>query len=59
MKDYLAAMEKLQSDAAEAFLIRDLTTDGAKRELFDRLAAHLNSLADQVEQAMLERKAKP
>jgi hypothetical protein len=53
MKDYLASLEKLRADAAEAALIRDLATNPAKRELFDRLALHLTSLADQVELAML------
>lgn len=56
MKDYLAQVEKLRKDAAEAALIRDLTTDKAKREMFDRIASHLIVLADQVEIAMLERK---
>lgn len=56
MKDYLARSEKLRKDAAECALIRDLATDAKKREMFDRLAAHLTSLADQVELAMLERK---
>ena len=36
-------------------LIRDLATQPAKREMFDRLAHHLTALADQVELAMLER----
>lgn len=49
-------VEKLRTDAAECALIRDLATDKAKRELFDRLAAHLTLLANQVEQEMLERK---
>ena len=53
MKDYQALLEKLRSDAAECALIRELTTDAAKRELFDRLATHLGVLADQVEEAML------
>ncbi len=44
-------------DAAERALIRDLATDPAKREVFDRLASHLTVLADQVEMAMVERKA--
>ena len=57
MKDYLAQLEKLHKDAAECALIRDLATDPAKRELFDRLAVHLNSLANQVEAALLSRKA--
>jgi hypothetical protein len=57
MQDYLAQVEKLRKDAAECALIRDLATDMAKREMFDRLAVHLTSLADQVEMAMLERKS--
>ena len=56
MKNYQAALEKLRTDAAEAALIRDLATDGAKREMFDRLAKHLGQLADDVERAMNERK---
>jgi hypothetical protein len=57
MQDYLAQLEKLRRDAADCALIRDLATDKAKRETFDRLAIHLTTLADQVEMAMLERKA--
>jgi hypothetical protein len=56
MKDYLAQVEKLRKDAAECALIRDLATDPAKREMFDRLHSHLTVLADQVELAILERK---
>jgi ribosomal protein S7 len=56
MQDYLAQVEKLRRDAAECAMIRDLATDKAKREMFDRLASHLTVLADQVEMAMLERK---
>jgi hypothetical protein len=56
MQDYLKHLEKLRSDAADCRLICDLATDPAKRELFDRLAQHLTTLADQVEQAMLRRK---
>ena len=56
MQDYLAQIEKLRKDAAECALIRDLATDKAKREMFDRLVSHLTVLADQVERAMLERK---
>ena len=58
VKDYQASIEKLRKDAAEAALIRDLATVPAKRELFDRLALHLSSLADQVELAMLEAASK-
>jgi len=53
MKDYQSRLEKLRTDAAECRLISDLATDPQKREMFDRLAVHLTSLADQVEQAML------
>ena len=54
MQDYQTHLEKLRMNAAECALIRDLATDPAKRELFDRLAVHLASLADQVELAMVE-----
>jgi len=57
MKDYQAQIEKLRKDAAECALIRDLATDKAKREVFDRLANHLTLLADQVEMAMIERES--
>lgn len=51
MKDYLAAVENLRREAAEAGLIRDLATDPSKREMFDRLCKHLTSLANEVERA--------
>ena len=56
MKDYQAHVEKLRKDAAECALVRDLATDEAKREMFDRLARHLDQLADEVERAMNVRK---
>ncbi|MGY2904342.1 hypothetical protein [Bradyrhizobium sp. URHC0002] len=56
MKDYQAHLEKLRKDAAECALVRDLATDKAKREMFDRLARHLNQLADEVERATNARK---
>jgi hypothetical protein len=52
MKDYQAHLEKLRKDAAECALVRDLATDEAKREMFDRLARHLDQLADEVERVM-------
>jgi hypothetical protein len=54
MKDFQAHLEKLRSEAAECRLISDLATDRTKREVFDRLSLHLTSLADQVEQAILD-----
>jgi hypothetical protein len=50
MKDMQALLEKLRTDAAECGLIRTLATDPTKRELFTRLAAHLETLA--IERAM-------
>jgi hypothetical protein len=52
VKDYQASLEKLRKDAAEAALIRDLTTDKAKQEMFGRLHDHFSRLADEVEAAM-------
>ena len=46
----------LRKDAAECALVRDLATDKAKREMFDRLARHLDQLADEVERVMNVRK---
>ncbi|MGQ0683750.1 hypothetical protein [Bradyrhizobium sp.] len=34
-----------------------LTTDRAKREMFDRLHRHLDALADEVEKAMNDRQS--
>jgi hypothetical protein len=59
VQDYLKHLEKLRTDAAECRLICDLASDPAKRELFERLAAHLAILADQVEEAMLRQKKQP
>ena len=52
MKDMLMHLEKLRRDAAECALIRDLTTDIRKRELFTKLADHLATLATEVEKAV-------
>ena len=45
MKDMVAHLEKLRADAAECAMIRDLAVDQRKRELFARLAEHLQVLA--------------
>jgi hypothetical protein len=42
MKDYVVK----QRSFAKCALIRDLATDAAKREVFDRLASHLTMLSD-------------
>jgi hypothetical protein len=59
MKDMQIQLEKLRTDAAECALIRDLATDTEKRQLFTRLAAHLDTLADEVERAMARERGKP
>lgn len=56
MKDYQTHLKKLRRDAAECAIIRELATDKAKREMFDRLALHLTVLADEVEQAIRDQK---
>jgi hypothetical protein len=52
VKDYLASIEKLRKEAAEAALIRDLATDQTKRDMYDKLHKHFSRLADEVEQAL-------
>jgi hypothetical protein len=52
MKDYFASIEKLRRDAAEAAMVRDLTTDPVKRDIYSRLHDHFTLLADEVEMAM-------
>ena len=56
VKDCQRQLEKPRTNAAECGLISDLATDHAKHDLFDRLALHLTTLADQVELAMIEAK---
>ena len=57
MKDMRAHLEKLRVEAAECEMIRDLATDKAKRELFDRLAQHYRVLAVEVERAIKQAEA--
>jgi hypothetical protein len=57
MKDMESQLERLRADAAECALIRDLATDLQKRELFGRLAEHLNVLAAEVERAIAQASA--
>jgi hypothetical protein len=57
VRDMQVSVEKLRKDAAEAARIRALATDETKQDVFDRLQAHLNRLADEVEQAMKAVKA--
>jgi hypothetical protein len=57
MQDMKAHLEKLRSDAVECALISDRATGTVKRELFKRLAQHLNVLADEVERAIAAKAA--
>lgn len=59
MIDMRAQAEKLRAEAAECAPIRDLATDPAERELFARLAEHLNTPASEVERAIVEKLARP
>jgi len=57
MKDMQASLEKLRTDAAEAALIRDLTTDRWMQEMYTRLAEHFATLAAEVERAITAHQA--
>jgi hypothetical protein len=46
MTDLEARLERFETLAAECELIVKLATDGAKRELYLRLAMHYRELAD-------------
>jgi hypothetical protein len=52
MNDYQSQLENLRKQAAESALIGQLATVPQKRDLFAKLAAHLNTLATEVERAM-------
>jgi hypothetical protein len=52
MKDMQAHLEKLHTQIAECEMIRDLATNGKKRELFARLAEHFKVLAGEIEKTM-------
>src|SRR5262249_31473732 len=52
MQDIQTHLVRLRTDAAECRLIRDQATDQAKRELFARLAEHLETLAIEVERVI-------
>ena len=45
MEDLQARLEKILIDAEDCALIAKLTTDGEKRDLFNRLAADLRGMA--------------
>ena len=53
MQDYQVHLESLRKEAAEAELTSNLTTVPQKREVFAKLAVHLQTLASEVESAMI------
>jgi hypothetical protein len=57
MEDMMAHLEKLRINAEDCALISKLAIDLQKRELFARLAEHLNALASEVERAMAAKMA--
>jgi hypothetical protein len=57
MEDMTAHLEKLRINAEDCALISKLAIDLQKRELFARLAEHLNALASEVERAMAAKMA--
>ena len=52
MKDMEQHLQKLRSDAQECSNTSKLATNRQKRELFAKLAEHLNVLASEVERAI-------
>ena len=58
MKDMQARLVKLDVQAAECELIRDLATDPVKREPFKNLAGQYRKLADNVRIALAARNSK-
>lgn len=52
MRDMQVHLERLREQAAECEMIRSLTLDPVKRDLFAKLAEHFNILAGEIERAM-------
>jgi hypothetical protein len=52
MKDMRKHLEKLRTDAADCETASQLSTDRTDRDLFARLAAHLTTLANEVERVL-------
>jgi hypothetical protein len=49
VEDLQATLEKLLTDAEDCALIAKRTTDGEKRDLFNRLATDLRSMASDIQ----------
>lgn len=57
MTDLEAKLERFETLAAECELIAKLATDGAKRELYLRLALHYRELADDMHKVIAAKHA--
>jgi hypothetical protein len=57
MKDMQEHLEKLRKLIAECELIRDLATNKAKRELFDKMATRFKAAAVDLERAITNAKS--
>ena len=44
-------LSKVRADAAECTLVASLTTDPKKKQMYERIADHLTTLADEIAQA--------
>ena len=58
MQEMTRHLEQLSRDAAECERISKLATDVEKRQLFERLAEHLRTLAGEVERSIAQQSAK-
>jgi hypothetical protein len=52
MRDMRKHLEKLRTDAAECETVSQVSTDSTRRDLFAKLAAHLTTLANEVERVL-------
>jgi hypothetical protein len=57
MTDLEAKLERFETLAAECELIAKLATDGAKRELYLRLALHYRELAEDMHKVIATQRA--
>ena len=57
MTDLQAKLERFETDAAECEMIARLASDGAKRELYSRLALHYRELVADARQLIATKDA--
>jgi hypothetical protein len=59
VEDLQATLEKLLTDAEDCAFIAKRTTDGEKRDLFNRLATDLRGMAFDVEAMLVSKREGP